>query len=171
MSPTTARQQLNPSGDWPISSKLTLDDQVTTASQRTGPCDPHTDIKRPISGGILMFRGSDAKDHTTMLILQGDARQGREGSKRPDADRPAAVLRRRREGAGRLSVAAGLVLTRPQDLPGRGRPAGEGGSIVIYYHVVDSHPPSPSLKTCRRYALGGDPRLRLNIEVNAAGLS
>jgi hypothetical protein len=25
----------------------------------------------PISGGILMFRGSDAKDHTTMLILQG----------------------------------------------------------------------------------------------------
>jgi hypothetical protein len=71
MSPTTARQQLNPSGDWPISSKLTLDDQVTTASQRTGPCDPHTDIKRPISGGILMFRGSDAKDHTTMLILQG----------------------------------------------------------------------------------------------------
>jgi hypothetical protein len=25
----------------------------------------------PISGGILMFRGSDAKDRTTMLILQG----------------------------------------------------------------------------------------------------
>jgi hypothetical protein len=25
----------------------------------------------PIAGGILMFRGSDAKDRTTMLILQG----------------------------------------------------------------------------------------------------
>jgi hypothetical protein len=25
----------------------------------------------PINGGLLMFRGSDAKDHTTMLILQG----------------------------------------------------------------------------------------------------
>ena len=25
----------------------------------------------PINGGILMFRGSDAKDRTTMLILQG----------------------------------------------------------------------------------------------------
>lgn len=30
----------------------------------------------PISGGVLMFRGSDAKDHTTMLILQGTFRQG-----------------------------------------------------------------------------------------------
>jgi len=29
----------------------------------------------PISGGILMFRGSDAKDHTTMLTCR-DARQG-----------------------------------------------------------------------------------------------
>ena len=31
----------------------------------------------PISGGLLMFRGSDAKDHTTMLILQGTFTQGK----------------------------------------------------------------------------------------------
>jgi hypothetical protein len=30
----------------------------------------------PISGGLLMFRGSDAKDHTTMLILQGTFSEG-----------------------------------------------------------------------------------------------
>ena len=30
----------------------------------------------PISGGLLMFRGSDAKDHTTMMILQGTFAQG-----------------------------------------------------------------------------------------------
>jgi hypothetical protein len=30
----------------------------------------------PINGGILMFRGSDAKDHTTMLILQGPIAKG-----------------------------------------------------------------------------------------------
>jgi len=30
----------------------------------------------PISGGLLIFRGSDAKDHTTMLILQGTFTQG-----------------------------------------------------------------------------------------------
>ena len=30
----------------------------------------------PISGGILMFRGSDAKDRTTMLILQGTLAKG-----------------------------------------------------------------------------------------------
>lgn len=30
----------------------------------------------PISGGLLIFRGSDVKDHTTMLILQGTFTQG-----------------------------------------------------------------------------------------------
>jgi hypothetical protein len=30
----------------------------------------------PINGGVLMFRGSDAKDRTTMLILQGTLTQG-----------------------------------------------------------------------------------------------
>ena len=30
----------------------------------------------PINGGILMFRGSDDKDHTTMLILQGTIAPG-----------------------------------------------------------------------------------------------
>lgn len=30
----------------------------------------------PIGGGLLIFRGSDAKDHTTMLILQGTFTQG-----------------------------------------------------------------------------------------------
>jgi hypothetical protein len=30
----------------------------------------------PINGGLLMFRGSDAKDRTTMLILQGTMAQG-----------------------------------------------------------------------------------------------
>jgi hypothetical protein len=30
----------------------------------------------PISGGLLMFRGSDAKDHSTLLILQGTMAQG-----------------------------------------------------------------------------------------------
>ena len=30
----------------------------------------------PINGGILMFRGSDAKDRTTMLILQGPIAKG-----------------------------------------------------------------------------------------------
>jgi hypothetical protein len=30
----------------------------------------------PINNGILMFRGSDAKDHTAMLILQGTMDQG-----------------------------------------------------------------------------------------------
>lgn len=30
----------------------------------------------PINGGILMFRGSDAKDRTTMLILQGTITKG-----------------------------------------------------------------------------------------------
>ena len=30
----------------------------------------------PVNGGLLMFRGSDAKDHTTLLILQGTMAQG-----------------------------------------------------------------------------------------------
>lgn len=30
----------------------------------------------PISGGLLMFRGGDTKDHTAMLILQGTFAQG-----------------------------------------------------------------------------------------------
>jgi hypothetical protein len=30
----------------------------------------------PVSGGILMFRGSDAEDHTVILILQGTMAQG-----------------------------------------------------------------------------------------------
>jgi hypothetical protein len=30
----------------------------------------------PINGGLLMFRGSDDKDHTTMLILQGTVAKG-----------------------------------------------------------------------------------------------
>lgn len=30
----------------------------------------------PVNGGILMFRGSDAKDRTTILILQGTMAQG-----------------------------------------------------------------------------------------------
>jgi hypothetical protein len=30
----------------------------------------------PINGGVLMFRGSDVKDRTTMLILQGTFAQG-----------------------------------------------------------------------------------------------
>ena len=30
----------------------------------------------PIGGGLLVFRGSDARDHTTMLILQGTFTQG-----------------------------------------------------------------------------------------------
>lgn len=30
----------------------------------------------PVNGGVLMFRGSDAKDRTTMLILQGTFAQG-----------------------------------------------------------------------------------------------
>jgi len=30
----------------------------------------------PINGGLLMFRGSDDKDRTTMLILQGTLTQG-----------------------------------------------------------------------------------------------
>lgn len=30
----------------------------------------------PINGGLLMFRGSDAKDHTAMLILQGTFSEG-----------------------------------------------------------------------------------------------
>lgn len=35
----------------------------------------------PISGGLLMFRGSDAKDRTVMMILQGTLAQG-EGNQR-----------------------------------------------------------------------------------------
>lgn len=35
----------------------------------------------PINGGILMFRGSDAKDRTVMMILQGTLAQG-EGNQR-----------------------------------------------------------------------------------------
>jgi len=35
----------------------------------------------PINGGILMFRGSDAKDRTVMLVLQGTLAQG-EGDQR-----------------------------------------------------------------------------------------
>ncbi|MBX9843580.1 MAG: hypothetical protein K2Z80_17415 [Xanthobacteraceae bacterium] len=30
----------------------------------------------PINGGLLLFRGSDAKDRTTMLILQGTIAKG-----------------------------------------------------------------------------------------------
>lgn len=30
----------------------------------------------PINGGLLMFRGSDAKDHTAMLIMQGTFSEG-----------------------------------------------------------------------------------------------
>jgi hypothetical protein len=30
----------------------------------------------PVNGGILMFRGSDAQEHTTMLLLQGTFTQG-----------------------------------------------------------------------------------------------
>ena len=30
----------------------------------------------PVNGGILMFRGSDAHEHTTMLVLQGTFSQG-----------------------------------------------------------------------------------------------
>jgi hypothetical protein len=30
----------------------------------------------PVNGGILMFRGSDANDHATMLILRGTLTQG-----------------------------------------------------------------------------------------------
>lgn len=36
----------------------------------------------PISGGILMFRGSDAKDRTAMLILQGTLAQGDDKNQR-----------------------------------------------------------------------------------------
>jgi hypothetical protein len=36
----------------------------------------------PINGGILMFRGSDAKDRTAMLILQGTLAQGGEQNQR-----------------------------------------------------------------------------------------
>jgi hypothetical protein len=35
----------------------------------------------PINGGLLMFRGSDAKDRTVMMILQGTLAQG-EGNQR-----------------------------------------------------------------------------------------
>ena len=30
----------------------------------------------PVNGGILMFRGSDAHEHTTVLVLQGTFSQG-----------------------------------------------------------------------------------------------
>lgn len=35
----------------------------------------------PINGGILMFRGSDAKDRTVMLILQGSLAQGQDNQR------------------------------------------------------------------------------------------
>lgn len=35
----------------------------------------------PINGGILMFRGSDAKDRTVMLILQGTLAQGKDNQR------------------------------------------------------------------------------------------
>jgi len=35
----------------------------------------------PINGGILMFRGSDAQERTTMLILQGTFSQGENNQK------------------------------------------------------------------------------------------
>ncbi len=35
----------------------------------------------PINGGVLMFRGSDAQEHTTMLILQGTFSQGENNQK------------------------------------------------------------------------------------------
>jgi len=34
-----------------------------------------------INGGLMMFRGADAKDHTTVLLLQGSFREG-EGNQR-----------------------------------------------------------------------------------------
>jgi hypothetical protein len=30
----------------------------------------------PVNGGLLMFRGSDARDHTTVMVLQGTFSQG-----------------------------------------------------------------------------------------------
>lgn len=36
----------------------------------------------PINGGLLMFRGSDANDHTTLLILQGTLAQGQNEQQR-----------------------------------------------------------------------------------------
>lgn len=35
----------------------------------------------PINGGILMFRGSDAKDRTVMLLLQGTMAQGQDNQR------------------------------------------------------------------------------------------
>ena len=35
----------------------------------------------PINGGILMFRGSDAKDRTVMLVLQGTMAQGQDNQR------------------------------------------------------------------------------------------
>jgi len=35
----------------------------------------------PINGGILMFRGSDAKDRTVMLVLQGTTTQGQDNQR------------------------------------------------------------------------------------------
>jgi hypothetical protein len=33
-------------------------------------------INMPVNGGVLLFRGSDGQDHTTVLILQGTFSQG-----------------------------------------------------------------------------------------------
>jgi len=35
----------------------------------------------PINGGLLMFRGSDAKDRTVMMILQGALAQGEDNQR------------------------------------------------------------------------------------------
>jgi hypothetical protein len=35
----------------------------------------------PINGGILMFRGSDAKDRTVMMILQGTLAPGEDNQR------------------------------------------------------------------------------------------
>ena len=35
----------------------------------------------PVNGGVLLFRGSDAQDHTTVLILQGTFSQGENNQK------------------------------------------------------------------------------------------
>ena len=64
----------------------------------------------PINGGILMFRGSDAQQHTAMLILQGTFSRRREQSASDDADGAAAVLYRRRQNPRRLPAAARLLL-------------------------------------------------------------
>ena len=72
-------------------------------------------VNMPVNGGIVMFRGSDAKDRSVILLLQGTFENKENNQRVLTPDQPAAVLRRRRQEPRHLQAAARPVLM-PDDL-------------------------------------------------------